>query len=339
VRVLIVRTGALGDVLHALPAVAALHRAQPAWEIDWAVDPRWASLLVDGEGRGPVVSRIVLAETKLWSQAPLSLATLQSLRGLRTTLRAESYDLVVDMQGTLRSAFIGRMAGAARLVGYSDPRERAAGWLYSQRVARSQPHVVEQGAALLADACGIALEPAVVELPREPWADQWAAELVAERKVCVLAPGAGWGAKRWPPPRFGEVAQALRALGFTCLVNASRKDDALASEVVAASHGAAEMTVCNIAGLIALLRRSSLLVGGDSGPLHLAAALGVPVVALFGPTDPARNGPWGPGAKAVLRDAAALTSYKRSAEPDAGMARLTVQQVIDAVRGLTSRQI
>jgi heptosyltransferase-1 len=117
-------------------------------------------------------------------------------------------------------------------------------------------------------------------------------------------------------------------------VNAPSREDAVANAVVAASEGAARRIVCNVAGLVALLRRTDLFVGGDTGPMHLAAALGVPVVALFGPTDPARNGPWGPGAMRVLRDATSITSYKRNAETEAGLARISVDEVIEAVRGL-----
>jgi heptosyltransferase-1 len=114
-------------------------------------------------------------------------------------------------------------------------------------------------------------------------------------------------------------------------VNAGKKDDAVANAVIAASGGAAEMAVCNVAGLIALMRRASLLVGGDSGPTHLAAALGIPLVALYGPTDPARNGPWGSGAKRILRGPGSVTSHKRVAEIDAGLARISVDDVLREV--------
>jgi heptosyltransferase-1 len=333
-KVLIVRVGAMGDVIHALPAVAALRVARPEWEIDWVVDSRWAPLLVDGDGRGPVVSRVHLAATKLWTGSPLSPATLRSVLKLRKVLRAERYDLVVDMQGTLRSAVIGWMSGAKELAGYGDPREAMAARLYGRRIVRRGAHVVEQGAALLGEAAGVELVPGAVELPREAEAESWAADLVDGRRVCVLSAGAGWGAKRWPVERFGALARELRAMGFAVLVNASHKDDALAAQVVAASGGVAEMVVCNIAELIALVRRAAVVVGGDSGPVHLAAALGVPVVALFGPTDPARNGPWGAGPVRVLRDAASVTSYKRSAETEAGLARIGVESVLAAVREL-----
>lgn len=333
-KLLIVRVGALGDVLHALPAAAALRNVRPDWTIDWVVDPRWAPLLVDGEGHGEVVNRVHLAETKTWSAAPLSWTTLRSVAKLRKELRDERYDVVVDMQGTLRSAVIGRFARARECTGYEHPREAAAAHLYRTTRRRIGTHVVQQGAALLGAACSIALEPAPVRLPHEEWADNWAAELVGERKVCLLAASAGWGAKQWPAERYGALAKELRAMGYVALVNAPTKDDALAASVVGASGGAAETVVCNVTGLIALVRRTSLLVGGDSGPTHLAAALGVPLVALFGPTDPARNGPWGSGPMRVLRGAGSVTSHKRVAEIDAGLARLTVDEVVQAVKGL-----
>ena len=371
-KILIVRVGAMGDLLHALPAVVALRAARPEWVIDWVVDPRWAPLLVDGEGRGPVVNGVHLAETKLWSRAPLSWATLRSVLALRRALRAGEYDLVVDMQGTLRSAVIGWMAGAKRLVGYGDPREGMAGWFYSEAVERlavppglkplsksavdggtevpslqSAPedksevpplqstHVVEQGAALLGEACGVELKPVPAALPREEWAESWAEkEGVISRPLCVLGAGGGWGAKQWPVERYGALANQLRGLGLDVAVSAASQEDAVANGVVAASDGAARKIVCDVAGLVALLRRTDVFIGGDTGPMHLAAALAVPVVALFGPTDPARNGPWGPGAMRVLRDAASVTSYKRSEVTEAGLARISVDEVVEAVRGM-----
>jgi heptosyltransferase-1 len=333
-KILIVRVGAMGDVLHALHAVAALRIARPEWQIDWVIDPRWAPLLVDAEGNGPIVNRVHLAETKLWSKAPASPATLRSILDLRRALRRERYDLVVDMQGTLRSAVIGWMIGTQQFAGYSDPRESLAARFYKKKLKRLGQHVIEQGAALVGEACGIALAPAGIDLPHEEWADNWAAELVGDRRMCVLAVGAGWGAKRWPVEKYGVLARELRAMGLEVVVNASRKDDALATKVISASGNAAEMVICNVTGLIALMRRATLLVGGDSGPTHLAAALGVPLVALFGPTDPARNGPWGPGPKTVLRDPVSVTSHKRVASVDAGLANIPVKAVVEALGSL-----
>ncbi len=334
-KVLIVRVGAMGDVRHALPGVAALRRARPEWVIDWVVDPRWDALLVDDTGVGPVVRKVHLAETKAWSAAPFSVGTMRSVVALRKQLREERYDLVVDMQGTIRSAVIGRMAGGKVLAGYSDPRESAAARLYTLRLERRGTHVVEQGAALLGEACGVELTPETVTLPRIGWTEDWAeTEAVLARPLCVLAAGGGWGAKLWPAERFGELAVRLREKGFDVVVNATRKDDAVALQVVETSGGVARMVVCNVAGLVALLRRTDLFVGGDSGPTHLAAALAVPVVAVFGPTEPARNGPWGPGVVRVLRRAESVTSYKHVDVADVGLGMMGVEEVLEAAMGV-----
>jgi len=333
VRVLIVRIGAMGDVLHALPAVAALKRARPDWRVDWAVDPRWAPLLVGDDERGPAVDMVHLAPAKEWSKAPLSPATLRSVLTLRRRLREEHYDLAVDMQGTLRSAVIGRMAAPLDLTGYADPRESIAASFYNRKIARRGVHVVEQGAALLGEACGVQLQPGAVENPHAQWAEHWAeAEAVLRRPMCVLAVGGGWGAKQWPAERYGALATDLQHMGFDVVVNAPRKDDLIATRVVESSGGAARIVVCNVTGLVSLMRRADLLVGGDTGPMHLAAAMGVPLVALFGPTSPERNGPWGPGEKRVLRDDASTTSYKRSTKTDVGLMNLSVEMVVEAIK-------
>ncbi len=329
----------MGDILHALPAATALRELVPDIRIDWIVDPRWAPLLAAPDGSGPVISRLHLAETKLWSRAPWSRATRDSVLSLRDALRRSRYNVTVDLQGTLRSAVLGRFAPSARFAGYADPRERPASWLYRQHLPRTGRHVVEQGAALLGAALGLHFEPArTVPLPRIPEAERWAAETVAAlgpgRRFVLLAPTAGWGAKQWPAERFGALAAALGQAGLAVLVNAAGAADPVAHTVVQTSAGAAHTAAGGVAGLVALTRRASLVIGGDSGPVHLAAALGTPVLALFGPTDPERNGPWGSGPVRILRHPDSQTTYKRTAEVEAGLARLTVEAVLRAALDL-----
>ena len=341
-RVLIVRVGAMGDVLHALPAVAALRRARPDVAIDWVVDQRWEPLLAGDSGDDLCVRRTFAVDIKAWKRKPFSASTLSDISSFRK-LRGK-YDIVVDMQGTMRSAAIARLAGGRSVAGYADPRERAAAWLYTRKLTRCGVHVAQQGAALLAEATRIVLnvgantssaEP--VMIPRTRSAEVWAErEAVHARPLALLAPGAGWKAKRWPADRFAALAIALRAQGWDVVVNASRADDPLSSNIAVRSQGAGRVVVCDVAGLIALMRRADLFVGGDSGPLHLAAMLAVPLVALFGPTSPDRNGPWGPGAQRVLRDPASQTSYKRRAEVDPGLARISVDDVLAAVAQVTT---
>lgn len=330
-RVLIVRVGALGDVLHALPAVASLKALQPDATIDWIIDERWRPLVTCDDRPGPIVTRSYPVPTRAWKQSPISRATMADVLSFRK-LRGQ-YDAVVDMQGTMRSAVLGWLAARGRtLAGYADPRESAAARLYANKLQRTGTHVVEQGAALLGAALGLHLEPRAFALPLDRNAElRIERDVVLGRPQALLAPGGGWGAKQWPAERYGEVAVALRERGYRVLVNAASEASPEARAVMDASQGAASIASGSIAELIALMRRTDLVIGGDTGPVHLAAALAVPTVALFGPTDPARNGPWGPGPKTVLRSSASPTTYKRSDLPDPGLQQVTVAEVLAAV--------
>jgi heptosyltransferase-1 len=160
-------------------------------------------------------------------------------------------------------------------------------------------------------------------------AEHWADELVGPERFCLISAGGGWGAKVWPAERFGRVAAELGRAGVKVVVNASLRGSIEADEVVRASEGFARAVPCSVRQLIALARRAGVAIAGDTGPLHLAAALERPVVAIFGPTDPRRNGPYGTHSR-VLRDAASVTSYKRLAEMEAGMLGIGVDEVVAA---------
>lgn len=343
--VLVVRVGAMGDVLHALPAVCALRQLRPDCWIGWAIAPRWRPLLssrdpsfqADLDRRTmPVVNHCFVAPTDVWKREGASVATARSMRQLARELRQAHFDVCADLQGSIRSAVIGRMTASARLVGSGAPRERPAKLLYQERVRVCSTHVVQQACELLGAAVEAVLQPAPVILPHDLEADEWAAATVraAERTV-LLAPTAGWGSKEWLPERFGAVAHALAERGFKVLVNAASARDDTALRVVGGSAGRAQMVPCTLPRLVALTRLCSLVIAGDSGPLHLAAALGVPVVGLYGPTDPNRTGPWSARAT-VLRDPASVTDHKRHATTEAGLCRITVEQVVDAALELLS---
>jgi heptosyltransferase I len=343
VRVLIVRVGAMGDVLHAMPAVAALREAHPDWFIGWVVEPRWRPLLQAASDRSwsverdtgmPLVDRTYYATTREWKDRPLSRATIEDIRSLRKELRSEQFDLCVDMQGAIRSAVIGKMAGARQFAGPEEPREGPARWLYGEQVKVTAAHVVEQACELLGGAVGEVLRPAKAALPvDEFWEESCGALLqrlgVSGERFVLLAPTAGWGAKQWPADRFGAVAAALAGGGLRVLVNAAPSEDAAAQAVVQASEGRAVAVSGELSQLIALTRRASLVIAGDTGPLHLAAALERPVVALFGPTDPARNGPYGTRSR-ILRHGPERRDHRRLAEPEAGLLKISVDEVVGA---------
>ena len=346
-RILIVRIGAMGDVLHALPAVAALRQNHPTAFIGWAIEPRWSDLLQiagdpddmsQGIGRfaGPaLIDRWYAVPTGAWKQRPLAPGTFREIRALKQVLGRERFDLCVDMQGALKSAGVGLLAQAKVFAGPAEPREKLALKLYDKPLAATAAHVVEQGCELLGGAIGEVLTPARVTLPMEETAEAWADEVIGGDHFCLISAGGGWGSKLWPAERFGQLAAALARRGIRSMVNASPGGSPEANQVVAASNGYAQAVPCTIRQLIALTRRAAIVVAGDTGPLHLAAALERPVVGIFGPTDPARNGPYGTRAR-ILRDADSITSHKRLNDPEPGLLRIGVDEVAEATLDLLS---
>ena len=331
-RILIVRVGAMGDVLHALPAVAGLREALPGVEVGWVIEPRWKALLEASDGGKELVHRVHLADTRGWKRAPFTLETVRAIAGLRWEMRAERYDVCVDLQGSMRSAVIGWMAGAGRFLGPKRPREGLARRFYGERVEVHERNVIGQACEILGTAAGVTIAPGVVRIPVDAEEEAWCDEALASlgEGFVLIAPTAGWGAKEWGSKRFAELAHRLGAAGFRIVVNAPAGGDAEIAEAVARGSGATVVR-SSMAQMIALTRRAGLVVGGDTGPLHLAAALRRPVVALFGPTDPQRNGPDFPGARVrVLRDAGSVTSHKRVAGTEAGLARIRVEEVFAA---------
>ena len=339
-RLLVVRLGSMGDILHALPAITALRQAHPEWEIDWVVEPRWRTLLAaeGSSGRGPaqpLVDRLYLAPTRDWHKAPLSRNTRHEIKALRSALQDVNYNAVLDLQGAIRSAVIGRMAGCSRLIGEAEPREQAARWLFTERVATRGVHVIEQDVELASAVAGDALAPARPWLPLDPAAEAWTNQLLSssvDRPAVLINPGAGWGAKRWPIERFAVVAQGLIHRGMRVLVNTGPGEEPLA-ETILRSAGAATSLTCSLDRLIALTRRVALVIAGDTGPLHLACALARPVVGIYGPTDPSRNGPFGTRFK-VLRSPGSRRDHTRNKAPEAGLLTILPGDVLKAAEEL-----
>jgi len=286
-------------------------------------------------GGSKLVDRIHHVPVRDWKANPISMATAGSILALRHELRAEQYGIAVDLQGTIRSSIVGKLAGAAVFAGAAHPRETPAGLFYTQKIETQRPHVVEQACEILGAAVGLPLEPAEPVLARDRAAEAWCDDIFAElpaaarSRVVVLSAGGGWGAKRWPAERFGAVAAALHKRGCASLITAAKPEDELAQQVVQASSGTAWSVVCDLPQLTAILRRSVLCIGGDTGPLHLAAALGTPVVGIYGPTDPARNGPY-TLKKRILRSPLSTTDHSRHAAAEAGLLSISVEDVIDS---------
>ncbi|MCX6552033.1 MAG: glycosyltransferase family 9 protein [Acidobacteria bacterium] len=284
--ILVVRLGALGDLVHALPAVAALRATWPEARIDWLVDERYQSLLAFV----PIIDGTYVVSG---SRGASILTTIRALRAVR-------YDVAIDFQGLLKSAVFARASGARDAVGFAGPqlRERAAGMFYTRQVPVDDAgHVIQKNLSVVR-ALGAADGPLAFPL-RVP-----ASPAVAEGRralgiggvapFAVLNPGAGWPNKQWPTVRFGALAAHLLSRhGLPSLVLWGPRERALADAVAAASSGAAHVAPeTDIGALLAIIQSASLFVAGDTGPLQLASALGIPVVGVYGPTNPVRNGPF-----------------------------------------------
>ena len=343
-RLLIVRLGAMGDVLHTLPAAAALRRAFPEAVLGWLIEEPWAELLCTlptprsgpRSPQRPLVDRIHTANTKRWRGDVWSYQTWEQIAAGLSELRAAKYEVALDLQGAIRSAILARMSKAPAIYGAAQPRENVASMFYTHPVITRGAHVVEQNLSIAQALTRTSLPIPQAELPRDETAERECERQLAERSIhdfALLNPGAGWGAKRWPAERYSHLAKQLAGMGLWSLVNFGPGEEELARSVEQASDGSAEAVEGSITQLIALTRRARIFIGGDTGPMHLAAALRVPVVAIFGPTNPARNGPFGTRS-IVLRSATSVTSHKRRAQPEEGLLEITVEQVLDAVRQL-----
>ncbi|HTH00877.1 MAG TPA: glycosyltransferase family 9 protein [Vicinamibacterales bacterium] len=305
-NILIVRLGALGDIVHAVPAAAALRNAFPDARIDWLVEAR----------HRPMVDLVSVIDRAIVLERPSIAGWLDVSRRMREV----RYDVAIDFQGLMKSAVLARASGARRVIGFSiwHLREKGARPFYSE-IHRDTPaeradHIVRQNLALLRS---LGVTDVTIRFPLADVSSRALEEIYSvlggRHPFALINPGAAWPNKRWPPDRFGEIAGFLRDVrGLTSFVLWGPGEEGLAGAVVETSGGAARVAPpTRLADLLALSRAASLMVSGDTGPLHIAAAVGTPAVSLFGPTDPQRNGPWNADDVSVSRYGVCGCHYER----------------------------
>jgi lipopolysaccharide heptosyltransferase I len=329
-RILLVKLSSLGDVVHALPVAAALRAARPGARLAWVVERREAAVL-----RGhPALDEVIEVDTRAWRRArgaAGALAAARALLALGRRLRAERFDVALDLQGLLKSGVLTAVSGAPTRIGFGRgwSREPLSGVFTTVKVAPplAAVHVVDQYLALLAP-LGIRTPRAVFDLPADDPAETRMDDVLASagikprQRLVVVNPGAGRPDKRWPVSAFAELAsRLLREAGAAVVVTWGPSERESAEAIVAGARAALLAPPTDLHELIALLRRASVVVAADTGPLHLAAALGVPCVGLYGPTTARRNGPYGAGHRALQ-------------SPDGRMATITARSVFEAVGAL-----
>jgi lipopolysaccharide heptosyltransferase I len=341
-NILIIRLSSLGDILHVLPAFQSLRAAYPDARIDWLVESRMAFLLSAVEG----INNIVTIDTKALRANFVGVAAwTPAVRAIRS-LRSAGYDLSLDFQGLLKTAALSLLSGARIRIGFSRDLvwEKPAHWFYHRTVARpSTPsHIVRLNLLMAAEAgASPRSEQVSLSASRE---DNAAIESLLSsgglREFVVINPGGGWYTKRWSPARYGALAAKIgKELGFSVGVTTGPGEESLFQEISRNCDGTILHNLpVPFLQLIPLLKKSRLFIGGDSGPFHLACAVGTPVVGIFGPTDPARNGPWGSMDECAVRVLPCSFCYGRTCPTRNECMDIGVDEVFQAVvRRLSGR--
>jgi heptosyltransferase I len=325
VRILIVRTSALGDVVHALPVLTALRRHLPEAKIGWVVEEGMAPVLTGH----PDLDELLVVRLRKWRR--LSAQGMRELGGFFSALDRFAPEVVLDLMGNHKAGVISALTLADRRIGYARRYRRepsSAVWI-SEPVAPRGTHAVDRMLSLL-DALGLPPEPADFG-PEKLFREEPAAAREIPEPFVLLHPGAGWANKRYPPAWWGEAARLLRErTRLPTWVAAARNEEELAAGVEATSAGAARaVSAPDLPMLAALIRRARLVMGGDSGPTHLAQALGTPVLMLMGPTDPERHGPYGAPEHALYKRLPCSFCYKRLDEPKACLLEIPPRRVAE----------
>jgi heptosyltransferase I len=339
-RILLVKPSALGDVVHTLPVVATLHRRYPTLLLDWLVEEA-AAPLVQGH---PAVTEVVVSGRRRWldqlRRRREIRATLREIAAFRRVLSRRRYDAVLDLQGLFKSAWYVLATQAPIRVGLADAREMSR-WALTHRVpVPPQPvHAVERYLALAA-AVDAAESVREFTIPIGPQDLKIAEDLLADcpRPRVVLHPATRWPTKLWEVERWRRLAGSLAADRMAVILTGSVADERMVGEIAQGMRPSLRSLVgkLSLKQLAAVLGAADLMITVDSGPMHIAAAMGTPVVALFGPTDPARTGPLGPGV--VLRKplpcSPCLRQKCRIADTHRCMRDLEVEEVVCAAQGL-----
>ncbi|MFZ2448661.1 MAG: lipopolysaccharide heptosyltransferase I [Syntrophobacteraceae bacterium] len=323
-KILIIKPSSLGDIIHALQVLAMLYEDFPGAGIDWVVARGFHEILEDH----PMIRRLWVIDKNAWKKARNAWATLGDLRTLARGLRRERYDIVIDLQGLFRSAMIGLFTGSAERVGWQSAREGAR-FTYKYRVGfHPEIHAVERNIQL-AEFVGCRMrEPSFPFPPIEISPDILR---ILPREYAVIAPFAATAVKSWPARNFAELVSRLP---LPSVIVGGASDARLADEMAAGSNGRA-ISLAGKTGLrelAAIISRARFFVSADTGPMHMAAALNVPVFAIFGPTNPVRTGPYGSIHTVIRKEMPCSPCYKRRPCDDWGcMSDITPEMVLKAI--------
>jgi len=333
-RVLIIKPSAIGDVVHALPVLPRLKKLWPQATLTWMITPACAGLVE----RHPLIDEVIFFQRKRWGRSWYRPWELLDLADFVRDLRRREFDLVIDLQGLLRSAWIARASGARRRIGFSNAREFAP-LFYSERVDCSwkYDHAVQRYLKIAA-ALGCGDGPVEFHFAVDEQERAYIRRLIPPgTRYAVLMPGTIWETKRWPVDRFAALVNPLKErFGLETVLTGSAADAGL-SKLIPAKFDLIGKT--NLRQIVALLEGASLVIGNDTGPMHMAAGLGVPLVSPYGPTDPVRTGPFGRLDSVIRLDLPCSPCYSRTCSHTSCMKWIEIEPVLKAAEQQLSKSL
>ncbi|HDH52949.1 MAG TPA: lipopolysaccharide heptosyltransferase I [Nitrospirae bacterium] len=335
-KILIIKPSSLGDVIHALPFLNAVKETFPDARIDWVISKDLKGILEDN----PLINELIIFNKDAWKSVKNLPGTLSDISSLRKTLQSKRYDMVVDLQGLLRSGLITFFAPALSKIGFADAREGSR-YFYDKKVpANMASHAVDR-CLEVAKEIGAGVNNVAFPLHIDNTASVKIKKLLGDvDEYIVIAPSARWLTKRWPAERFASL---IKKVSIPCILTGSKGDMKTAQKIMGYMAQKTEQrdNVINLCGktglkeLAALIAGAKAVVSNDSGPMHIAAALDIPTIAIFGPTDPSKTGPYGwqtnRKLKALKADVPCSPCRKKKCKEFICMEKISVETVFEAL--------
>ena len=331
-KILIIKPSALGDIIHTLPVLPVLRAHYPGAEIHWLVAKGFHTVLENH----PMIDRLWTIDKNKWKKVKNLKDTFKELKELKNNLKSESFDLVIDFQGLFRTGLIASFTASKKRIGFKQAREGAP-LFYTDKVDVDWEgiHAVDRYLKLLEH---IGCDISKVEFPFAPFEENIPLMKELPEKYAVIVPSAGKKANRWPADRFGQVASKLP---IKTVVVSSPADAEIADEVVQNSNGQAISVAgrTTIMELAALIKKAEYMITNDTGPMHIAAAFGIPAFAIFGPANPIRTGPYGKIHTVISLNLPCAPCYaKKTCSTWECMENITVDMVYETIKEKTSKK-
>lgn len=332
-KILIVKPSSLGDIVHSLPFLKVVNTCFSGSRIHWVVAKGFEGLLAGN----PMTDRLWIINKDAWKNLRYATSTMSEIKRLFRSLKQEHFDLVIDLQGLLRSGIITAATGSPVRVGFAEAREGSR-LFYTHKVTGGKDiHAVDRylkiAACLGCDVSEVVFPFPLSAKPASPVPHPFPSE-----EYAVLVPGARWKTKQWPPEKFGELS---RRLPLRSLIVGSRSDRDIADTVASYSDGNAISLAgrTSLQELIEVIRSARFVVSNDSGPMHIAAALGKPVCAIFGPTDPLRTGPYGKGHTIIRENVPCAPCFRKTCQDIICMKNLSAGRVLEIMQSGQSKNL